>query len=83
MKEETKIARKMFEELGYELFEDNESDMLVYYDKETRGIAIDFYLKEKAYAISINDNEFYPINLALNKAIQKQIQELGWEGDIE
>ena len=76
MKEKT--AKEMFEKLGYVVGQSGK-DVIVYYDKETHGIAIDFLLEEKWYAVSLNDSEYYPIDMQLNKAIQKQIKELQWD----
>lgn len=66
-----KSARELFEELGYDLVET--TSYMVYYYNEENGIYIWFYNNSKTIEIV---NEF---TLDILKAINKQIEELGWK----
>lgn len=65
-----KSAREMFEELGYDLVET--TPYMVYYYNEENEIYIWFYTNKKTIEIV---NEF---TLDILKAINQQINELGW-----
>ena len=72
-------AKEMFEELGYEE-NPNREDQIRYTMRNEVGIiveiAFDFY---KKYFIKQDDNDLaYYILFDEFKAIQKQIEELGW-----
>ena len=66
-----KSARELFEELGYDLVET--TSYMVYYYNEENDIYIWFYNNSKTIEIV---NEF---TLDILKAINKQIEELGWK----
>lgn len=81
-KKENKSAREMFEELGYECFDDRKRDGLpltIMYRESLRNFDecvayIIFNLVDKKYntnLVNVNDNT--------KLAINKQIEELGWE----
>ena len=77
MEVQLKSAREMFEELG---FEHRKSDFSITYYKEFRDyddetyiLDIDFRLFEKKISSD------FSIDTRLLKAINKQIEELGWE----
>lgn len=65
-----KSARELFEELGYDLVET--TSYMVYYYNEENDIYIWFYNNSKTIEIV---NEF---TLDILKAINQQINELGW-----
>lgn len=71
-------ASEMFERLGYK--RNVESKKLIY-TKNLKGmfryIEITFDLTEKEIEL-YDDNEAYTVNNALLKAIDKQVEELGW-----
>ncbi len=78
-------AKDMFKELGYHCVYKN-YEYYIDYSKsfdpiEEDGIMIQFQLVEKQYRIysyGIIRDEIIAIDMQLNKAIQKQIEELGW-----
>ena len=77
-------AKEMFEELGYKLVYRDKFYIDYSLDDEpigNWGVIIQFMRKEKIYRIysygEIRD-EIINVNMELNKAIQKQIEELGW-----
>ena len=79
-----KSAKEMFEELGYEIEQNNEK-WLVYinaiaYD-EFGGGRIDKVIFDKQYKeiSSTTDDMFVPIPLCELQAINKQVEELGWK----
>lgn len=77
-------AKEMFEELGYELR--SHKNIIRYVNKQyvSDWNYIDFNLKEKTiYAHIMSDSPFTPdspleLNLKEIQAINKQIEELGW-----
>lgn len=80
-------AKEMFEELGYHLvYKDN---IYVDYSLVKDPISdfetiLQFDNFERTYRIwcyGEKRDEIIKFNLKLNKAIQKQIEELGWESD--
>lgn len=73
-----KTAREMFEELGYELTEDDEID--IEYKKESKftNYYIVFWKNSKKFYKGNNDDMTVDITLDELKAINKQISELGW-----
>lgn len=72
-------AKEMFEELGYKLDINNEKELL--YRKTCYGSIGEFYFRIwfykdfKTFEISKRSNE---IDMPLFQAINKQIEELGW-----
>lgn len=79
-------AREMFEELGYSLKVDNNN--LIEYSKEDCGhIAFDFDIETKRFYskqifIPSMQSTYHSITLDEFKAVQKQMEELGWlEGE--
>lgn len=72
-------AREMFEELGFE-YKKSDFSISYYkefrdYDDETYILDIDFRLFEKKIS---ND---FSIDMPLLKAINKQVEELGWNNE--
>lgn len=78
-----KAAKEMFEELGYELDKEHDNLRQICYTKENEHFEVDliididqkYILKEEEFETSI------PINFNEWKAINKQIEELGWLND--
>lgn len=70
-------AREMFEELGYELNKELGSEInRIYYEKKTiPNYPNTFIMFDLDYQIISNDCD---ITINEFKAIQKQIEELGW-----
>lgn len=66
-----KSAKELFKELGYDLVET--TSYMVYYHNEENDIYIWFYNNRKTIEIV---NEF---TLDILKAINKQVEELGWK----
>lgn len=74
-------AKEMFEELNFKYLETDFSIDYIYMGTKTDYICeISFYLTLKEYMVIVND-EFAAVDMQLNKAIQKQIEELGWIED--
>ena len=77
-------TKEMFEELGYEYFED---DGFNCYKKEKREIIepdyISFDRLEKDFFVSNNSviSNGITINMQLLQAINKQVEELGWNDE--
>jgi hypothetical protein len=69
-------ADKMFEELGYEKYE---NDTEVYYEYENEDIIyeITFYKQKKIFSKSVY-RSYCPISMQELKAINKKCLELGW-----
>lgn len=70
-------AREMFEELGFE-YQENEITIRYFkefrdYDDDSYTLDIDFRLIEKKIYSD------FSIDMRLLKAINKQVEELGWE----
>lgn len=84
---ETFSAREMFSELGYAFINHEEDGYLDYvitcYDSPNDEYYIQdiiFNLKERTVEAFTNDEDYEPeINEHERKAINKQIDELGWE----
>ena len=72
-------AKEMFEQLGYELT-NNEYPEIRYMQKD---YCISFYLDDKC--IECYHNDFYTTSCSIEleelQAINKQIEELGWDND--
>lgn len=70
-------AKEMFEELGYEIDSTYEIEGHLFYCKDYTKI--DFDLRREDF-YKYNSGGFRsPIDMKLLKAINKQIEELGWE----
>lgn len=81
------IAKKMFEKLGYELCVDSVGIKYIKTAIESNGkkflYKVTFYFESETYAAFIlNPKEHISdvlyVDGSLNKAIQKQLVELGW-----
>lgn len=74
-------AKEMFKNLGYK--QDKKSNYIIYYHnlKFNREYQVEFNFNYKTIEVRKLGFkiESHTINLKLNKAIQKQIAELGWE----
>lgn len=74
-------AKEMFEELGYYKIEKNSKGikltMVAYYNDETASV-IEFWTP-KNIKIDIYNNEYLTVEHI--KAINKQIEELGWDNE--
>lgn len=76
-------AKEMFEKLGYELIQDD-MNWLIYSCNKDDWFAFNVEFNKKNYEINITGK--YPsngkvIHLTELKAINKQIEELGWNED--
>lgn len=71
-----KSAKEMFEELGYLCYSDDEA--ICFCNKEFGRIS--FYLYEEEYTF-FSDETRIMIDSKLRKAINKQVEELGWLDD--
>lgn len=81
-------AKEMFEELGFtynECYYHHELDSIIYKRTEKRATQIEFMLDRKMYKVffevsDIDTYELLPsaVDMELHKAINKQIEELGW-----
>jgi hypothetical protein len=79
-------AKEMFEELGYE---QNKNERGLYYyrlihnnyllSEPNAEKSIRFDFEKKKCFVNYSHNHTFGINARLSKAIQKQIEELGWE----
>ncbi len=86
-RENTKSAKEMFEELGYE--QTNNDLCLISYKLNEKKIEygkrdyIEFSFTEKIYYCCVDyaecDGAAKTINVELHKAIHKQLEELGWK----
>lgn len=81
-----KSARELFEELGYELIEDNKSYLRYadYFDEyKYAGEMIDFDKKNKRFRLTRKtcqgNTHFKYGTLEELQAINQQVKELGWE----
>lgn len=74
-------AKEMFEKLGYEYIENCFENELVeiYYKKEGKYTPqIQFNLDHKCVRVYREDNKSSHFDIKLLQAINKQIEELGW-----
>lgn len=66
----------MFEELDYKC--DINEERIRYYNNENNYYVV-FFIEYKMYTIGcFNENEDIAIDIPINKAINKQVEELGW-----
>ena len=75
-------AKEMFEKLGYECFDDREYEglpLIILYRNENNGVItkVRFDLPDKKYITNIQNIESKN-NGKLLQAINKQVEELGW-----
>lgn len=78
-----KSAKEMFEELGYQKVRDSENSLI--YDKADIFHYYQILLNKNDKTVSIKYNHldvthttFFPVDIKLFMAIQKQLEELGW-----
>lgn len=83
-----KSARDMFEELGYEIDEQNENEILYKMKWEiSSSYFVGFDLeKENVECFVVSDSPFepsqsFPIDMNLLQSINKQVEELHWKVD--
>ena len=69
-------AREMFEELGYECSKYYDRNQMIEYRKED-STSVLFWIKERKFSVS-EYCEPKDITVDEFKAIQKQMEELGW-----
>jgi hypothetical protein len=70
-------AREMFEELGYELCEENKDFMR--YEKPYNNIVFNKYWKDyRCFKYAHCTAGIVPVNVKIHKAITQQMKELGW-----
>ena len=71
-------ARELFKELGFKGVDTDYSLIYRYMGtKDDYQCEIYFYLTIKEYVVGVDD-ECTSINMRLHKAINKQLEELGW-----
>ena len=70
-------AKEMFEELGFNYFE---YDNQIAYEQEIRGYDDDTYYVGITFDLKYKDikDTYSEIDMKLLKAINKQVEELGW-----
>ena len=69
-------AREMFEALGYEYCKYYDRNKMIEYRKED-STSVLFWIKERVFSVS-EYGELKNITVDEFKAIQKQMEELGW-----
>ena len=79
-------AKEMFEKLGYEIDEDNDKEILYKMKWEISSTYyVSFDLRNKWFEVFVtSDSPFepsksFPIYMDLLRAINKQVEELGWK----
>lgn len=76
-------AREMFKKLGYDLYL-NANDKICYVRIDHK-YCIDFFLDDKVF--QCYENDFYTTSCSITleelQAINKQVEELGWNNDRE
>lgn len=70
-------AREMFEALGYEYCKYYDRDKIIQYYNEKEDVQFLFWIVEQEFSVS-EYGELKNITVDEFKAIQKQIEELGW-----
>ena len=74
-----KIALDYFKELNFTKRVDEDINSIIYYSNINEWLAIAFYLDTHEVKLIDNEYKYITIDMALNKAIQMQILELGWK----
>lgn len=75
-----KSVKEMFEELGYEYF--NNGLRITYQNYEKECKLIEFNLKEKKMWLADDSEEVVILSLKEIKAINQQLKELGWFNEL-
>lgn len=70
-------AKEMFEALGYEYCNYYDRDKIIQYYNEKEDVQFLFWIAEQEFSVS-EYGELKNITVDEFKAIQKQIEELGW-----
>lgn len=84
MNKEDITAKEMFEELGYEYTEcyfEEELDDIYYQKKGKYTPQIQFSLNHKIVKVYREGNKSSSFDMKIYKAINKQIEELGWSNE--
>ena len=74
-----KTAEDYFKELNFTKKVHENFNSIIYYSNTNEWLAIAFYLDTHEVKLIDNEDKYITIDMALNKAIQMQILELGWE----
>ena len=84
-------AKEMFEKLGFiysECYYHHKLDSILYKRTEKRANQVEFMLDRKLYKVffeisNVGTYELLPsaVDMELHKAINKQIEELGWDNE--
>lgn len=74
-----KTAEDYFKELNFTKKVHENFNSIIYYSNTNEWLAIAFYLDTHEVKLIDNEDKYITIDTALNKAIQMQILELGWE----
>ena len=84
MEVQLKSAREMFEELGYEYREcycKHELERIIYVVDERYSPDIIFCMSSKMYMVELEGDCASWVDIQTHKAINKQIEELGWNNE--
>ena len=74
-----KTAEDYFKELNFTKKVHENFNSIIYYSNTNEWLAIAFYLDTHEVKLINNEDKYITIDMALNKAIQMQIVELGWK----
>ena len=74
-----KTAEDYFKELNFTKKVHENFNSIIYYSNTNEWLAIAFYLDTHEVKLINNEDKYITIDQDLNKAIQMQILELGWE----
>ena len=78
-KQEINLDKKdYFKELNFTKKVHENFNSIIYYSNTNEWLAIAFYLDTHEVKLIDNEDKYITIDMALNKAIQMQILELGW-----
>ena len=74
-----KTAEDYFKELNFTKKVHENFNSIIYYSNTNEWLAIAFYLDTHEVKLINNEDKYITIDIDLNRAIQMQILELGWE----
>ena len=74
-----KTAEDYFKELNFTKKVHENFNSIIYYSNTNEWLAIAFYLDTHEVKLINNEDKYITIDMDLNRAIQMQILELGWE----
>ena len=74
-----KTAEDYFKELNFTKKVHENFNSIIYYSNTNEWLAIAFYLDTHEVKLIDNEDKYITVDMTLNRAIQMQILELGWE----